>query len=90
MKSANWYFKKINWSNLLFAIKQKRVFELWSVSSKMLRKNVYLEKGKLQNMIRNTEKKEANKTKTKQTKQTAKTNKKMRIYEMICKQTMRL
>ena len=44
-----------------------------------------LEKGKLQNVIRNTEK-----NKTKQTEQAAKTKQKMQLYEKICKQTMRL
>lgn len=48
-----------------------------------------MEKGKLQNMIRYTEKKKKQ-NKTKQTEQAAKTNKKMQLYEMICKQTMRL
>ena len=49
-----------------------------------------MEEGKLQNMIRNTEKNKTKQNKTKQTEQAAKTNKKMQLYEMICKQTMRL
>lgn len=48
-----------------------------------------MEKGKLQNMIRYTEKKK-NRTKQNKLNKQQKQTKKMQLYEMICKQTMRL
>ena len=92
MKSANWYFWKINWSNLQFSIKQKRVFELDQLLVKFYGRTFIWRKGNYK-IWRGTPKK---KTQTKQNKKQNKLNKqqkqtkKMQLYETICKQTMRL
>ena len=92
MKSSKWYFSKINWSNLQFSIKQKRVFEVDQLLVKFYGRTFIWRKGNYK-IWRGTPKKKhkQNKTKqkTKQTEQTLKT-KKMHFYEMISKRTMRL